>query len=552
MDGESLIVGGTLFEGSTGQAWTYRRAGDAWEPTGTLRPADVAAGESFGRFGLLSDDLLFISALGHNESRGGIWVFRRDAAGGWAEEAKLTPADAQPQEFFGWSLAYDGERLITGAIQAGPQLQNRGAAYVFRNDGNGQWTQEARLSLGDAANPGDGFGSAVGWIDGMALVGAPGRDGGTGEVRTYAMQRGEWTPGVTLSAYDRAGGNAFGSAIATVGDQLWIGSPGADGDGRIYQLSYDDDAGSFGAARKVAGLDGDIGDAFGSTMTVGSGLAVVGAPGDDFGLGSAIVLAGGGDEWTATQKLLGPSPNALEALVGDDVTCEDGSADQFSCERTDILSFLPVTDIGGGRGAETNDVWGWTDPDNGREYAIVGRTDGTSFIDVTNPVNPRYLGNLPKTEGSRGNSWRDIKVYNNHAFVVADGAGNHGMQVFDLTRLRDVANPPMTFDEDLTVRRHRLGPQHRDQRRDRVRLRRRRQQWRGDVRRRSPHDRHPCSPRSAHGLRGVLLRITTTGNAGTGYSHDAHVPHLRRAGHRRTQARRSALAATRTRSPSPT
>jgi len=67
---------------------------------------------------------------------------------------------------------------------------------------------------------------------------------------------------------------------------------------------------------------------------------------------------------------------------------------------------------------------------------------------VTESLNPVYLGNLPKTPGSRGNSWRDIKVYDNHAFIVADGAGHHGMQIFDLTRLRDVQSPPAAFEED--------------------------------------------------------------------------------------------------------
>jgi choice-of-anchor B domain-containing protein len=146
--------------------------------------------------------------------------------------------------------------------------------------------------------------------------------------------------------------------------------------------------------------------------------------------------------------VFGPTPGGLDPIVAGEVQCEDGKADQFECDQVDILSFLPVAGIGGGRGAETNDVWGWTDPQTGREYALVGRTDGTAFIDVSNASDPAYLGNLPKTAGSRGNSWRDIKVYEDHAFIVADGAGEHGMQVFDLTRLRDVTDAPVTFDED--------------------------------------------------------------------------------------------------------
>jgi choice-of-anchor B domain-containing protein len=92
-----------------------------------------------------------------------------------------------------------------------------------------------------------------------------------------------------------------------------------------------------------------------------------------------------------------------------------------------------------------NDSWGWIDPDNGDEYALVGLEDGTAFINITDPVNPVYLGKLPTQTSS--STWRDVKTYNNYAFIVSE-ASNHGIQIFDLTRLRSVANPPVTFDND--------------------------------------------------------------------------------------------------------
>ncbi|HEX6939448.1 MAG TPA: choice-of-anchor B family protein, partial [Longimicrobiales bacterium] len=151
--------------------------------------------------------------------------------------------------------------------------------------------------------------------------------------------------------------------------------------------------------------------------------------------------------WTFRNKVWS-EPESFPAVTGGQVDCREGEAAGFACSNVDLVAFLPVKDIGGKRGIELNDVWGWTDPETGREYALVGRTDGTSFIDITDPENPVYLGDLPKTEKARVSTWRDIKVYANHAFIVADGAGEHGMQVFDLTRLRDVKNPPVTFEPD--------------------------------------------------------------------------------------------------------
>ena len=129
----------------------------------------------------------------------------------------------------------------------------------------------------------------------------------------------------------------------------------------------------------------------------------------------------------------------LDALAF--ATCTDGVAGVYPCRDIDLMAFLPHGDIGGGSG---NDVWGWTDPLTGREYALVGRSTGTAFVDISNPRAPVYLGNLPSRTGI--STWRGIKVFSDHAFIVSE-ATNHGMQVFDLTQLRNVAAPPVTFAE---------------------------------------------------------------------------------------------------------
>ena len=126
--------------------------------------------------------------------------------------------------------------------------------------------------------------------------------------------------------------------------------------------------------------------------------------------------------------------------------CIEGKAGPYPCSNVDLLSYLPLSEIGGTRSNDkANDIWGWTDPLTGKEYAIVGRVFGTSFIDISTPGAPVYLGQLP-THGAFGSSWRDIKVRADHAYIVSE-ARSHGMQVFDLRRLRNVSNPPVTFTE---------------------------------------------------------------------------------------------------------
>ena len=122
--------------------------------------------------------------------------------------------------------------------------------------------------------------------------------------------------------------------------------------------------------------------------------------------------------------------------------CVGGIAGAYLCNGYDLQSSLNLGQLNANEG---NDSWGWTDPSNGDEYALVGLDNGTAFINITDPVNPVYLGKLPTHTSN--SSWRDVKVYNNHAFVVSE-ANSHGMQVFDLTRLRSVAAPPEVFTED--------------------------------------------------------------------------------------------------------
>ncbi|MFK7811953.1 MAG: choice-of-anchor B family protein [Maribacter sp.] len=122
--------------------------------------------------------------------------------------------------------------------------------------------------------------------------------------------------------------------------------------------------------------------------------------------------------------------------------CENGLAGAYPCSGYDFIGRITLSEFNAESG---NDSWGWTDPTTGKEYALMGVDNGTAFVDISDEENLIYLGKLPSA--GEPISWHDIKVYENHAFVVSEAPG-HGMQVFDLTKLRDVENPPETFEAD--------------------------------------------------------------------------------------------------------
>lgn len=131
----------------------------------------------------------------------------------------------------------------------------------------------------------------------------------------------------------------------------------------------------------------------------------------------------------AESRASGVSPISKRFLS--DVPCVDGKAGEYSCNGIDLLSFVPLAELGSTR--EASDNWGWTDPETGDEIAIIVMEDTTTFVQITDPKNPVVLGTLPQS-GTRLRIWADVKVYANHAFISREV--DHGMQVFDLTSLR--------------------------------------------------------------------------------------------------------------------
>lgn len=121
------------------------------------------------------------------------------------------------------------------------------------------------------------------------------------------------------------------------------------------------------------------------------------------------------------------------------VPCIGGFANGFPCERMDLLASMSNAEL---LGTGANDVWGWTDPVTGVEYALVGERQGLAIVDLSDPVNPVLVAFMATQTSS--STWRDMKVHADHAYVVSEANG-HGLQVLDLNQLRDLTNYPTTL-----------------------------------------------------------------------------------------------------------
>ena len=135
--------------------------------------------------------------------------------------------------------------------------------------------------------------------------------------------------------------------------------------------------------------------------------------------------------------------------------CEFGLAGDHPCENMDLLAHVPLSAFSVAPSA-ANDIWGFYDLNDNREYAIIGLRNGVGVVEVTDPTNPRVVGSV----ASQSTAWRDLKVYQHfdhednrwksYAYVTADSA-SVGTMVVDLRELPDSISAGITSSNDISA-----------------------------------------------------------------------------------------------------
>lgn len=489
--GVLAATGTTLFVAQRGgRIHVFRREGETWLPSGVLSTQGIAGvdprcdeygycGTDFGLTLAATDDWLLVGEPGRAPVTGGrggrgggrggppqegrsgvVHVFGRGVDGAWSQRESLRPDGSFAGDLFGRAIALEGDRALIGApgwnVTAGEVATERaGRVFEYRLASGDGWRHSAIVEPRPEAEA--GFGSAIAVQGDAAVIGAPGSGDGQGAAHLYRLDPsdGAWSErSRILVVAEGQRGDRFGNAVGLDGRDVWVGAPTPRGTeaGTVYVYDGALDA-VTASPRRIRLTETVTLDGFGDRLTAHAGVVAVTASGMHHRSGAVQVYErNAAGEWQDRGRLVSP-PDALDALTGEERKCTDGRIGPFDCQDVELLAFIPSSMLRApehARGVRTNDNWGWTDAETGREYALVGRNDGTSFVDITDPTNPVLVGDLPKTPNTPPSQlWRDMKVYNDHVFIVADGAGNHGMQVFDLRRLRDVPRKPALFEPDV-------------------------------------------------------------------------------------------------------
>jgi choice-of-anchor B domain-containing protein len=399
---------------------------------------------------------------------GSVYVFKRDAAGQYAYNSTLKSGDAASAgDGFGSAIATLATTVLIGARG---QSSQAGVVFEYGLDAaDGTWkSQRSFAPLGIQA--GEGFGSAIAASGDQAIVAAPGDAGGYGAV--YAFRKvaqaagrrggGGGQAGAAPVAAPQAGGgnftwqeagrltspagvrlDRFAAALAADDKEVWVGAPGAAGPGRVFV--FPGNATGFRLdGLQVLGPNREEPAAAGQSISLRGNVAAVGATGVNRSGGGLLIYERDANGAWREQSLLTPALDELPAFTGADRRCSGaGKVEMFECGAADLQAFLPPSKLShDGHYIQLSSLWGWTDSKTKKEWAIIGRRDGATFVDITNPNRPIVVADLPLTEGARPSSWREMKVYRDTAYIVSDGSGPHGIQVVDLGRLRTMTPQP--------------------------------------------------------------------------------------------------------------
>lgn len=116
--------------------------------------------------------------------------------------------------------------------------------------------------------------------------------------------------------------------------------------------------------------------------------------------------------------------------------CKNGFTQTYPSLNLSLLAHMdPETDFTGSDGRRYSGCWGWYQASKNKEYAIVGTSSQTYFIDVTNPSSPVIRDSVKARR--TGCTWREIKNYQNYCYIVSDDSPPNSFQIVDMQYLPD-------------------------------------------------------------------------------------------------------------------
>ncbi len=254
----------------------------------TLTAFDGAAEDYFGFSVAIDGNTMVVGALKDDDigtDSGSAYIYERNAKGKWVLVQKIRASNGKAGDKFGYSVSISGDTVVVGAIFD----SFSGLAYIFErnNGGSNQWGQVKILAPDGSAS--DSFGYSVAISKDTVVVGAH-RDDDNGDQSgsAYIFERNiggsnQWGKVTKILASDGVSGDEFGRSVAISGSVVVVGAErngNVSGSAYIYERN-NGGSNNWGEVKKIVASDGVTGDVFGNSVTISGNTLVVGAYGDD-------------------------------------------------------------------------------------------------------------------------------------------------------------------------------------------------------------------------------------------------------------------------------
>ncbi len=326
-----------------------------WGQTQKIVPNDRALGDSFGWAIAMQNDIAAVGAKDKNivsSLEGAVYMYHKDGNSIWSQSQKLINSDQRQFDFFGSSIDIDGDFMIVGARgqdydESNTNFENAaGAAYIFENNGMGNWTQTQKIvasDRGETFQP--GFGETVAISGNYAVINAPLEDTGLDGQPTledagacYIFERdtnGIWIEVQKIVSSDRDANERWGEyTIDISGNTILVGSIRENLDvsggnelenaGAVYVFERDTN-GIWNETQKIVNSDRELGDTFGRSVSIDGNFLIVGADYEDINgnaSGAAYMFEKDGTGiWNEVQKITSAS-GVAESRFGQRVAIE--------------------------------------------------------------------------------------------------------------------------------------------------------------------------------------------------------------------------------------
>jgi len=245
-----------------------------WEQTHQLLAVDGNAGDWFGTSVAMSGNMVVIGAIhdkNYKRDTGSAYVF--DVTTG-QQLFKLLASDGAGFDYFGISVAVDGNLAVIGASGKGENTTSSSSAYVF-DITTGQQLIKLRASDGEAF---DYFGGSVSISGNLAVIGAFADDDNgidSGSAYVFDVTTGQQL--FKLLPDDGSAGSRFGFSVAASGKMAVIGAYLDDGIGTTSGSAYVFDITTGQQLFKLLPDDGGVGSRFGFSVAMNGTTVVIGA-----------------------------------------------------------------------------------------------------------------------------------------------------------------------------------------------------------------------------------------------------------------------------------